>query len=332
MNFLNTEIPGFYRGLRVAVFGASGFIGRWVARLLSLCEAEVYLIVRDRESTIEIQTEYNFQGEIITTNLQNLQVIKQILLSVKPSIVFNLAGYGVDQSERDEHTTFGINSDLVGSICESVAESRNSQWEGQDLIHVGSALEYGNAKGNLSEETIPLPTTLYGKSKLEGTQRLSQCCKNLGLKGLTARLFTVYGPGEHLGRLLPSLLEIANTGESLQLTAGLQKRDFTYVEDVAEGLIRLGISQSKPGEIVNLATGKLNSVRRFIETAGDILDIPPGLLEFGVLPKRNWEMEHDPVSIVRQKFLTGWTPTIGLSEGICRTQAFICNQKRKEMR
>ena len=99
MNFLDTEIAGFYHGLPVAVFGASGFIGRWVARLLSLCEAEVYLIVRDRESTIEILSEYNIQGEIITANLQNLQSVKQILLSAKPSIVFNLAGYGIDLKE-----------------------------------------------------------------------------------------------------------------------------------------------------------------------------------------------------------------------------------------
>jgi dTDP-glucose 4,6-dehydratase len=139
---------------------------------------------------------------------------------------------------------------------------------------------------------------------------------------LTARLFTVYGPGEHSGRLLPSLLETAMSGNPLKLTAGSQQRDFTYVEDVAEGLLRLGLCQAKPGEIVNLATGKLTSVRHFAETAARILQIPSQALNFGQLPTRTEEMAHSEVSVERMRHLIGWVPTTEIAKGIRKTLEF----------
>ena len=77
------------------------------------------------------------------------------------------------------------------------------------MIHVGSALEYGTARGNLNELTAPSPTTLYGRSKLAGTLRVCRAARRRGFRAVTARLFTVYGPGEQPGRLLPSLMAAA---------------------------------------------------------------------------------------------------------------------------
>jgi nucleoside-diphosphate-sugar epimerase len=228
----------------------------------------------------------------------------------------------VDRSERNEETAYQINAHLLHSICESVDGTRDPKWMGQDVVHVGSALEYGTISGNLAEDSVPNPTTLYGKSKLAGTHTLANCCKALGIRGLTARLFTIYGPGEHPGRLLPSLLETARTGNSLKLTAGNQERDFTYVEDVAEGLLRLGLSQTEPGEVVNLATGKLTPVRHFAETAARILQIPSQALNFGQIPTRTEEMAHSEVVTKSLLHLTSWTPPTRIEEGIKKTKHF----------
>src|SRR5690349_17237158 len=91
-----------YRGIRAAVFGASGFIGRWVARSLCARGAQVYLIVRDRVSAERIFAEYSVAGEIIELDLQQEEAVRGLYEKIKPSITFNLAGYGVDQAERDE--------------------------------------------------------------------------------------------------------------------------------------------------------------------------------------------------------------------------------------
>jgi nucleoside-diphosphate-sugar epimerase len=136
---------------------------------------------------------------------------------------------------------------------------------------------------------------------------------------VTVRLFTVYGPGEHQGRLLPSLLEAARRGTPIRLTAGWHKRDFTYVEDVAEGLLCLGAGSAPPGAVVNLATGRLTSIRSFVETAAGILGILRKHLEFGVLPTRPEEMEHEDVTVDRLLALTGWVPPTPIDTGIRRT-------------
>lgn len=311
-----------YRGVRVAVLGASGFMGRWV--VLNLCArgAKVYLFVRNKVGAKDIFSNYNIHGDIFEVDLRKQEDVRKLFQRFKPSITFNLAGYGVDPSERDEQTAYQINAYLVEAICEVIAEIRDPDWLGQDIVHIGSALEYGAIGGNLSESSIPNPTTLYGKTKLAGTQSLSRCCEAHGIRGLTARLFTVYGPGEHAGRLLPSLLETAKTGKPLSLTNGDQKRDFTYVEDVAEGLVRLGLAKTKPGEVVNLATGKLLSVRSFVETVARILHIANDSLRFGLIPTRPEEMKHNPVTLERLLQLIAWIPPLGVAEGVQKTLAF----------
>ena len=138
---------------------------------------------------------------------------------------------------------------------------------------------------------------------------------------LTARLFTVYGPGEHSGRLLPSLIHAAEAGTAIDLTEGSQERDFTYVEDVAEGLLRLAESDFEPGEVVNLATGRLTSVREFVLTAAEELGLSDEQLRFGALSTRDEEMAHAPVSVDRLAELLGWLLPTSVREGIRKTRS-----------
>lgn len=310
---------------QIVVLGASGFIGRWVARRLCFQGARPVLVVRDVTMAKEIFAAYQIKGEIVQADFQRLDSVTELIGGFKPDVVFNLAGYGVDRYERDEEQAYRINAHLVEAISKAMAVHRNPDWSGQSIVHVGSALEYGEIGGNLDEDSAPNPTTLYGQSKLLGTNLLTQFCRKLGVKGMTARLFTVYGPGEHEGRLLPSLLEAAKTGVPLPLTDGKQRRDFTFVEDVADILIELARSEAAPGDIVNLATGKLTSVRGFVETAAEVLGIPKNNLLFGAIPTRVEEMQHDAVTIDRLQKLLGprlKTPLTDIAEGIRRTKDF----------
>ncbi len=323
-NPASTEYCTRYKGKNVVVLGASGFIGRWVARSLCLCGAHVYLVVRNRASANEIFTKYGVQGEIVEADLTNLdETFISLYKNIVPAITFNLAGYGIDRSERDETLAYKINSDLVEQLCQIISEYNDVHWSGLDLVHVGSALEYGEIGGDLNEESAPNPTTLYGQSKLAGTRHLSAFCKNGKLKGVTARLFTVYGPGEHPARLVPTLISAARNTERLQLTAGLQQRDFTYIKDVAEGLLRLGCCAGEAKGVVNLATGRLTTVRDFTESAAQVLEIAPDRLQFGALPTRAEEMAHLPVRIERLKSMLKWQPQTTIAHGIADTAKYV---------
>jgi UDP-glucose 4-epimerase len=180
-------------------------------------------------------------------------------------------------------------------------------------------MEYGAVKGDLREDGATHPTSLYGKSKLGGTEAVVSFCKRKDLGAITARLFGVYGPGESAERLLPTLIAAAsNKAGRIELTAGLHKRDFTYVEDVAEALLRLGLSDCRSGEVVNVATGTLTTIRAFVETAAKIFGIAEDRLDFGALETRAEEMNHDPVNVARLFELTGWKLETDLNEGLRR--------------
>jgi len=86
-----------------------------------------------------------------------------------------------------------------------------------------------------------------------------------------------------------------------------------------EGLLRLGAAPPSHGSIVNLATGVLSTIRQFVETTANIMGIPGDHLNFGSIPTRQEEMEHDPVSTFKLKALISWAPSVSISRGIMRT-------------
>ncbi|MCA9968863.1 MAG: NAD-dependent epimerase/dehydratase [Anaerolineales bacterium] len=312
-----------YQGQRVLVLGAAGFIGRWVARYLSAAGAALLLPVRDPAAARTIFARHAVAGQIVPLDLRQPAALTRLLHDARPALVFNLAGYGVDRGERDEATAHAINTALLETLGTAMAAAGAPGWGGQRIVHVGSALEYGEIGGDLNEASVPNATTLYGRTKLAGTRALAAAARAHGLRAVTARLFTIYGPGEHPGRLLPALLETARTRQPLPLTAGAQLRDFTYVEDVADGLLRLGVLETAVADsVVNLATGRLTAVRRFVEIAADTLRIPPHLLQFGALPTRREEMAHDDVAIGRLRQHLNWRPATDIAAGVARTQAF----------
>ena len=99
--------------------------------------------------------------------------------------------------------------------------------------------------------------------------------------------------------------------------------------DVAEGLLRLG---ARP-EIVelgalNLATGRLETVRSFAERAAAVLGIPGERMKFGALPTRPEEMNHDPVSIELLRRLVGWAPATSIEDGVRRTVELLDSEPR----
>jgi nucleoside-diphosphate-sugar epimerase len=314
--------PAAYRGARALVLGGSGFIGRWVARRLTLAGCELSVAARDAASFDAIATEWEIDAAVVPFDAMIPGSIGRVVRDTAPDIVFNLAGYGVDRSESDAGRLWAINHELVARLVDSLADGAPSRWTGQRLVHAGSALEYGLLEGVASEDRGGEPHTEYGRSKLAASIVVRDTCRASGLRAVTARLFTVYGPGEHPGRLLPTLLDARRANSRVRLSSGMQQRDFTYVEDAARGLIELGASDARPGEWVNVASGRMHTVREFAIAAAAVLNLPADRLEFGALPTRSDEMRIERVGVDRMRALVGWCPSPDLESGLARALEF----------
>ena len=312
-----------YRGTRALVLGGSGFIGAWVARLLTHHHAIVTVTARDSDAAEAALARVSRSAfGVVRADFVEPDALNQVIARVRPQIVFNLVGYGVEPSERDPALMRALNTTLVDNLCAAAATMDAGDWSGATLVHAGSALECGPGTAAVREDCDADPTTDYGRTKRRATQLIQEYAAATSLKAVVGRLFTVYGPGEHSHRLLPALLRTARSGQPLALTDGRQPRDFTYVEDAAEGLLRLGVIAAPRGTIVNLATSHLSTVREFAETAANVLGFDPALLEFGALPTRGEEMWHGPVDVTRLQDLVAWVPTTTIAEGIRRTAEF----------
>ncbi len=307
-----------YAGVRVLVLGASGFIGAWVVRNLARVGASPHAVVRDQSQSLRL-TELG-AAAVTVADLATPGAIEMVVRASTPAIVFNLAGYGVDQSERDPARMRAVNATLVNDLCLALTSlPGNAAWPGLRLVHVGSALEYGRVAGPITEDVEPHPDTDYGVTKLEAANTVLAATRTAGLTASVVRLFTVYGPGEHATRLLPSLINAARLGTTVSLSAGDQPRDFTYVEEAVEGLLRSGARPEASGQLLNVATGRLTTVRQFAETAATVLGIPHDRLRFGAMPKQPSEMHHGEVSTARATRLLGWHPAVSIIDGIRRT-------------
>ena len=309
-----------YRGQRVLVTGASGFIGRWVARALAQAGAEAWLAGRDPAALEAVCRRYSFAGTPCIADLARPGEFKRLWNEARPAVTFNLAGYGIDREEKDDALAGQLNTGLVREILEALETAASTAWAGLRLVHAGSAFEYGAVPGTINEDTPATPVATYGRTKLAATELVSAAAGR-GLRAAAARLFTVYGPGEHPNRLLPSLMRAAETGETLPMTGGRQQRDFTYVEEVAEGMLRLGL-QPEPVGTVHLATGRLTSIREFALAAAELLSLREGQLQLGALPYRTDETQQGPTDVTKLKKLVFWKPSLTVREGIEKTIEF----------
>ncbi|MFN0006569.1 MAG: NAD-dependent epimerase/dehydratase family protein [Planctomycetota bacterium] len=285
-----------WQGRRVLVLGASGFLGRRVARFADRLGCEVHGAVRDPARA-------GVSAELHAVDLGREREVAGLLARVRPDVVLDLAGYGVRREDQDAELAERVNARLPQWIVRAWPVDRRSDWKGAQVVRAGSA----------SAECRP--TTLYGRTKLAGTRALASAAAETGVRALTARLFHVYGPGERLPRLFPSLVRAAREGGDLALSSGTQQHDFAFVDDVAESLLRLAASSARPGEVVHVATGRLTSVREFALTAARILGLDESRLRFG---EPAGEMSHGTVSIARLLELCGEAPSADLEDGIAR--------------
>jgi len=310
-----------YEDVLVLVLGASGFIGRWVLRALAAQGARTHAVVHPGDPLAPAVEAV--AGVAHRLDLERLGGLDDLMDDVRPAVVFNLAGYGVGPEEDDGKRAQALNVDLVERLVQERPDHHRPAWPGPRLVHAGSIAESGPPEELHPATPATRAAITYARTKRAGSDAAASAARRSPLAAVVARLFTVYGPGERPGRLLPSLLEAARTGAPIDLSEGAQRRDFTYVEDVAEGLLRLGAAAPPPGPVLDVATGRLTSVREFAERAAEVLGIRRSALRFGRRPDGRFDLRHPPADVANLERHLGWRPGVAIVEGVRRTRDWI---------
>ena len=252
------------KGKTVLVTGAAGFIGSFLSeRLLSDFEdirvigfdsVNDYYDIRLKESRLEkLQKHRNFI--FIKANLADKDKVSEVFREYSPQIVVNLAAQaGVRYSITNPDAY--IESNIIGfyNILEACRHSYDdSATPVEHLVYASSSSVYGSNKKvpYSTDDKVDNPVSLYAATKKSDELMAHAYSKLYNIPSTRLRVFTVYGPAGRPDMAYFGFTNKLLRGETIRIfNYGNCKRDFTYIDDIVEGVVRVmqGAPERKDGE------------------------------------------------------------------------------------
>jgi UDP-glucose 4-epimerase len=190
------------------------------------------------------------------------------------------------------------------------------------VVFTSSGAIYGSQKAQpLHEEMVPAPDSPYAVSKLSAEYYVKTIGKLWGIETVTLRIFNAYGPGQHLPAdhppVIPYFLKQAVAGGSLVIhNGGTQTRDFVYLDDVVDALIRASKAKNVDGMTINVGSGKEVSI---LDLASSVIDLTGSKTESIYNNKAKGGVSRMRADLSRANNLLGYRPKYYLEEGLKRT-------------
>jgi len=317
---LPNEIMEYYNGRSILVTGGAGAIGsNLIIALSKLVGISGKIIILDNLSSIKKKEPWN------VTPLTNIMFVEgdvrndidlKRVFKENPSFVFHLAAFFANQNSVD-YPEISADVDIIGLI-KLLEYCRLSKIERFILASSGCAIYGSYPKLPLEEDFISMHlTTPYQINKMTGEMYTNFYAHQYDMKTVNCRFFNSYGPGEVPGQyrnVIPNFIYWAIKKQSLPITGnGEETRDFAYVLDLIQGLIKSGFYQGAIGENFNLATGKEISI---IEMAKLVNETTGNSSDFTFKPRRRWDTKPRLLaSIEKAKKLINYEPIIDFREG-----------------
>jgi nucleoside-diphosphate-sugar epimerase len=293
---------------KVFVTGATGFLGSHLVDCLTKRGAAISVLVRSQPDRIEKKGTHLC---VVRGDLSHPFLISDA------STVFHLAAIShVGHALENPRQTFETNTSGTLTVLEAVRRSSSVE----RLVFVSSAHVYGTPRYVPIDEGHPVRAQEpYAASKLAAEAFVSAYSSAYGIPIAIARLFNTYGPRQHPDFVIPSIVKRALTQDSLTLGNLTPTRDFTYVDDVVEALLRL--AESGEG-IYNVASGVEVSIETLVTRVAEILGKPLTISsQHAQRRSAAVEIERMWADISRIKTL-GWDPRVSLIDGLTKTIAW----------
>jgi nucleoside-diphosphate-sugar epimerase len=190
------------------------------------------------------------------------------------------------------------------------------------LVYAGSSSAYGDTPTLPKREDMPTsPLSPYALQKLVAEQYCQMFTRLYGLETVTIRYFNVFGPRQDPSSPYSGVISLFSTAllEGRRPTIygdGEQTRDFTYIANVVDGVLRACEAPAASGEVINVATGGRISLNTLLQTMNTLVgtDIVPIYAE-----ARAGDVRDSQADISKAKALLGYEPSISLEEGLRRT-------------
>jgi len=300
------------------VTGGAGFIGSHLVEELVRRGERVRVV--DNLSTGKRQNIAHLTSvDFVEGDLADLEVARRAVTGVD-YVLHQAAIPSVPRSVQDPITSNRANIDASVNILVAARDARVKR-----LVYAGSSSAYGDTPTLPKIETMATaPLSPYALQKLVAEQYCQMFTRLYGLETVTIRYFNVFGPRQDPSSPYSGVISlfISALCEGRQPTIfgdGEHTRDFTYVANVVDGVLRACTAAGASGEVINVATGGRISLNTLFTT---IRDRVAGTVEPIYAPPRPGDVKDSQADISKARRILGYEPIVSFEEGLARTVAW----------
>lgn len=302
----------------IFITGGSGFIGANLVRRLVAEGFDVHILLRKKSKTWRLDDIIDkltvHQGDLTDRNR-----IFEIVAEVKPKTIFHLAVYGAYSWQKEPDKIKSANLDGTINLldaCKSV---------GFDIfINTGSSSEYGFKSEPMKESDALEPNSHYAVYKAAATYHLQYEAKSQNLPIITLRPFSVYGPFEEPGRLVPNLIVKMLNNECPPLVSPDTARDYIYVDDIVDCYLTAATRPDLGGRVFNMGSGRETKLKEIVDIALEVTGakVKP---QWGTMEQRIWDQNNWQADQTLSATELGWRAKRDLRQGLQETKEWFEN-------
>lgn len=313
------DYQAHYEGKTILVTGGAGSIGTNLVRALAELKSQRVVILDDLSAAYKWNVPSLPNVLFVQGSVTDEVALKRVF-NLRPQIVYHLAAFfanqnSVDYPQRDLMVN-GLGTLLVFQYAQLTGVER--------VVYASSGCSiYGSAAPlPLKEDFMSMHlTTPYQITKMLGELYANFLHSHYGLRVVKTRFFNSYGPGEVPGQyrnVIPNFIFWALSGMPLPFTGtGGETRDFTYVMDIVDALLRAGYFEKAVGREMNIASGCETNILELAERINALTGNTAGIVRGA---PRVWDTKKRLLaSIDRAKELIGYEPKTGFDRGLENT-------------
>ena len=302
----------------ILVTGGAGCVGSNLTRKLADLGAEKVIILDNMSSAYHWNIPDRDAIQFVQGDILSDEDLKRVFKE-KPDYVYHLAAHFANQNSVDEPET-----DLMVNGIGILKVLQYAQLTGVErFVYSSSGCGvYGlDSKMPFEEHDISISLhTPYQVTKLLGELYTNYFHNLYDVPIVNARFFNVFGPGEVPGKyrnVIPNFFYWAMNGQPLPITGeGTETRDWTFVDDICNGLLAMAIEEEAIGEAINLGSGQDH---RVIDMANRVNELSGNEAGIEFKERRNWDAKTKLLSsIEKAKDILGYKPTVSFDDGLVK--------------
>jgi UDP-glucose 4-epimerase len=324
---------------RVLITGGAGFIGSHTARRLLDLGEEVAVYDFFHQYVFPIQPtflenmQYRFDvllkgAHILRGSTHNKDELRRQVMDIGPDYIIHLAALPLANIALRQ-TEEAFDSIVAGTV--NMLEILRDMSNVQKFVYVSSSMVYGDfAQVPMPEDGAKDPKEIYGGMKLAGEILVRVFSRRYGIPYVIVRPSAVYGPTDNNRRVLQIFVESAIRGQPITaVNPDTTFLDFSYVEDVAQGMQLITLSANVANEDLNVTRGEARSLAEAVE----ILRARFPDLEVSVKTEaESYRPNRGTLDIDKARRLVGYNPSHSLEAGLAKYVDFILAHNRSLFR